>query len=47
MLLEGFEPAIPVSKRPQIHALDRTAPGTGALYSYSDKFQDSESENPE
>ena len=25
----GFEPAIPASERPQIHALDRAATGTG------------------
>ena len=25
----GFEPTIPASERPQIHALDRTATGTG------------------
>jgi len=25
----GFEPAIPASKRPQTHALDRAATGTG------------------
>ena len=28
----GFEPAIPESERPQTHALDRTASGTGHLY---------------
>jgi hypothetical protein len=27
----GFEPAIPVSERPQTHALDRTATGIGIL----------------
>jgi hypothetical protein len=26
---EGFEPTIPVSERPQTHALDRTATGIG------------------
>ena len=27
----GFEPAIPASERPHIHALDRTATGIGTL----------------
>ena len=27
----GFEPTIPVSERPQTHALDRTAPGIGII----------------
>ena len=31
MLSTGFEPAIPASKRPQTHALDRAATGIGAL----------------
>jgi hypothetical protein len=26
---DGFEPEIPASERPQTHALDRTATGTG------------------
>ena len=29
MLSTGFEPAIPASERPQTHALDRAATGTG------------------
>jgi hypothetical protein len=28
---EGFQPAIPASERPQIHALDSTATGIGIL----------------
>jgi hypothetical protein len=27
----GFEPAIPVSKRPQTHAVGRAAPGIGVI----------------
>jgi hypothetical protein len=29
MPVAGFEPAIPASKRPQTHALDRAATGIG------------------
>ena len=29
MPLAGFEPAIPISERPQVHALDRAATGIG------------------
>jgi hypothetical protein len=29
MLLEGFEPKIPASARPQTYALDRAATGIG------------------
>jgi hypothetical protein len=28
----GFQPAIPTTKRPQIYALDRAAPGIGVAY---------------
>jgi hypothetical protein len=28
----GFEPAIPVSERPQTHALDHTATGIGEVF---------------
>jgi hypothetical protein len=31
MLLEGFEPATPISERPQTHALDRAVTGIGYL----------------
>jgi hypothetical protein len=31
----GFEPAIPVSERPQTHALDRAATGIGTIGPYS------------
>jgi hypothetical protein len=31
MPLAGFEPAIPESKRPQTHTLDRLAKGIGSL----------------
>jgi hypothetical protein len=34
MPLEGFEPTIPVSQRPQTHALDRMAAGMGHLILY-------------
>ena len=33
----GFEPAIPASKRPQTHALDRAASGTDTVLHYSSK----------
>jgi hypothetical protein len=36
----GFEPAIPASKRPQSHALDRTAAGIGRVWLYNLKFGD-------
>jgi len=32
MILAGFEPAIPASKRSQTHALDRAATGIGMRY---------------
>ena len=38
----GFEPAIPASQRPQTHALDRTATGTGR---FPDKEDNSVSGN--
>jgi hypothetical protein len=31
MIPAGFEPAIPVSEWPQIHALDRVAMGIGGI----------------
>ena len=31
MLPAGFEPAIPARERPQSHALDRAANGTGLI----------------
>jgi hypothetical protein len=31
MLLEGFEPSIPASERPQTHSLDRAATGIGVF----------------
>jgi hypothetical protein len=30
----GFEPTIPASERPQIHALDSAATGIGTVYNY-------------
>jgi hypothetical protein len=33
----GFEPTIPARKRPQTHALDRTATGIGDLHYKSNK----------
>jgi len=35
----GFEPAIPASKRPQTHALDRAATGIGTYYDKDDQMQ--------
>jgi hypothetical protein len=35
----GFEPAIPVSERPQTHALDRTTNGIGNESSGSPKIR--------
>jgi len=32
----GFEPTISGGERPQIHALDRTATGTGVQNKYTD-----------
>jgi hypothetical protein len=34
----GFEPAIPVTKRPQTYALDRAATGIGDQYEHSTKI---------
>jgi hypothetical protein len=34
----GFEPATPASKRPQTHALDRTATGIGPAIFSDQKF---------
>ena len=34
----GIEPAIPASERPQIHALDRAATGTGVMLIYVTQF---------
>jgi hypothetical protein len=31
----GFEPAIPVSERPQTHALDRSTTGIGPIMTYN------------
>jgi hypothetical protein len=33
----GFETAIPVSERPQTHALDRAATGIGAVHTYENQ----------
>jgi hypothetical protein len=35
MLAVGFEPAIPTSERPQTHAFDFAATGTGFLSAYA------------
>jgi len=32
----GFEPTIPAGERPQTHALDRAASGTGLVKDYQD-----------
>jgi hypothetical protein len=34
MLMAGIEPAIPASKQPQLHALDRCATGIGNIVKY-------------
>jgi hypothetical protein len=35
----GFEPTIPASERPQMHAIDRAATGTGTDEKYRNKIQ--------
>jgi hypothetical protein len=35
---EGFEPAIPASKQPQMHAFDRAATGIGILHFMGNKI---------
>ena len=35
----GFEPTISAGERPQTHALDRAAPGTGDISIYREKFK--------
>jgi hypothetical protein len=35
----GFEPAIPISKRPQNHALDRAATAVGLKFTHVTKYE--------